>query len=260
MRRIKLLLPLVLVLLAAGCGQRQSHSAVKTTTVKVASAAMKAKVEKSAASAKIAGNDDERVTKRLDVLENYTEEQIPGVKFPAFTPFAARDGINAVAKGNVSDYTVYFSTSTQELTPHAAPLVLHKKTPTSTAEADNAYAALAYQAVSKKQRQAGLAGGVLAMLRTDEKGTSLVWDQAKYSITVQAAAHDTAAVKALAQKVEAIIAQNPLPKTESHGAIVLNVSPAAGRTNTVSWREGSAYYTISGHAAMAVLKLAIAVS
>ncbi|MFD1439901.1 hypothetical protein [Lacticaseibacillus hegangensis] len=260
MRRIHLLLPLALLVLAAGCGQKQSQSAVETTTVKVASAAKQTKAQKPAAAAKIAGDDDAQVTKRLNVLQAYTEKQIPGVKFPAFTPFAARDGINAAAKGDVGDYTVYFSTSSQELTPNAAPLALHKQTPTSTAEADDAYAAMAYQPVAKGQGQTGLTGDVRALLRTDAKGTSLIWDQGKYSLTVRAAAHETAAAKTFAEKIEAIVAQNPLPKTETHGAIALNLEKHSGRLNTVSWREGSAYYTISGQDAMATLKLAIAVS
>ncbi|WP_156314392.1 hypothetical protein [Lacticaseibacillus camelliae] len=250
-----------MLLTVAGCGQRQSQSTDKTTTVKFAAVDTHAKTGKQASKDNSLGDTDTaRVTKRLDVLARYAEDQIPGVKFPTFSPFSARAGINAVAQGDASDYTVYFSTSSQDVTPRAAPLTLHKQTPTSKAAADNSYAKLGYQALSGGQAGAKLTGGVTAVVKNDAKATAVIWHQGRYSITVQSFKHDAAAAKALAQKAEAIIAQNPLPKTETHGAIVLNVETKAGHANTVGWRETSGYYTISGHDAMAVLRLAIGVS
>lgn len=257
MRRRMLLLLLAVFLLAGCAAQSGQQGASQAATSKTTVATRETKAQ---AAKKLAGDADERITKRLDVLKNYTEDQIPGVKFPTFSPFSANAGLNAAVKGDVGDYTLYLSTSTQELTPAGAPLALRKVTPTSRAEADSAYAALGYQAPNTSLDQTALTASVKATVVRDGKATAVIWNQGRYSITVRSTAHDLAAAKALARKTEALIGQNPLPKTETHGAIVLTVESAATRVNTVSWRETSAYYKISGQKPLPVLKLAIAVS
>ncbi len=255
MRMRMLILPLALLVLAAcGQGQRQS-SAAQTSTTKFATAA----TTKEAAVKPLGADDDAQISRRLDVLKDYTEDQVPGAKFPEFSPFSASAGLNTAITGDPGDYTLYLSTSAQELTPHEAPLALHKATPTSTAAANEAYAKMGYQSLAGSQPQT-LAGAIKAVVRRDKRATAVMWLHGKYSVTVRSTAHDLAAAKALATQVEALLAQNPLPKTETHGAVVLTVESQQGRTNLVSWREASAYYKISGHKAMTVLKLAIAIS
>ncbi|WP_203633584.1 hypothetical protein [Lacticaseibacillus suibinensis] len=239
MRRKPLLAACVLLLFAAGCG-KQASAATPKPQATASSQTAKPKP--------IPGTSPTQ----LKSLARQTEKKLPGVKFPHFTPFSDEETLQVKASGNVSDYLLSFTTTEQKAA--LAPLILQKHTPTSTAAANQADAALAYQPLVGTA--VGLANDITGYLQQQADLSTLTWHQGHYAITVKTA-DGVDYAKVLAQNIDNFIHNNTLPLAQ-RGAIVIDTT-AAGRGNTVKWRELSAYYTISGVNPMQTLRLAFGV-
>ncbi|WP_461225766.1 hypothetical protein [Lacticaseibacillus suihuaensis] len=200
-----------------------------------------------------------QATSDLAALKATLEAQLPGVKVPTVNPFGDGVTVHTKATGSVGDYRLLFAEHAAQLTTTAAPLALKKVTPTSTAQAQTEAGKLAYRAPDPDKTETTLGAGLTGTVSTATGQATVSWRQGDYAIIVADDQQDPTEAKELAKNVVSVLASNALPRTATRGAIVLHVADGTKRQNTVSWRETSAYYTISGDNAMATLRLAFGV-
>ncbi|ARY91971.1 MULTISPECIES: hypothetical protein [Lacticaseibacillus] len=279
MKKTLLVLPVLLLVFAAGCGQSNQSSnsqkeSVKTsqTSHKTKKASAKKSNGKTSASQSSAQSSSQIAAsttsqtgqkaataassgttsndQRLATLKRAVFNQIPNAKWPASYPVANSQHLNIFATGDQANYSIFFSPG-QSALPYNDPtlqninaeLAIQKKTYASAADAQ---AQVAPARSTQELRQVAIGDGIYAASQGAAGSSYLTWNEGRWTVTVKASAVNGEDPLPLAKQAVAWFAKNALPVPDTHGTVDLAVTDANTRQNQITWTEGNALYMISG--------------
>lgn len=274
MKKTLLLIPAVLLLFTAGCGQNSQSSSksgsVRTTqsSKKTAKASTSQKQKKTASksssstssstteSADAASSSTTNtsgtanVDQRYAALKQATFRQLGNPKWPSAYQVDQTQYLNIFTTGDSQNYSIFFSPGSHALAYNDATLqnvnaelAIQKKTYGNNAQAQ---AQIGAAQSTQGLPQVAIGDGIYAASQGAAGSSYLTWNEGRWTVTVKASAVNGEDPLPLAKEAVTWFANNALPAPETYGTVDLAVTAANTRQNQITWTEGNAVYQISG--------------
>lgn len=266
MKKSILIIPLTLLVLGtAACGNNSAKdsSTSKTSSSKVekkAKASKKTKVKKTSASSSSTASSTSQPNDRYTTLKNAVQAKMPGAKFPSSYTAAAGKSLNVQAIGNSANYGLYLSEGSAlpfndaSLDGLIAPIAIKKTTYSSAAAAE---AQINYRPLQAGLPTVSVGDGLTATREGAAGSTYLTWEEGRWSLSLQASTINGEDPLPLAKQITSLLSKEMLPVPAGHGAVSVTTTTSNTRNNSVTWREGSALYTVSSTDPLKALQTAI---